>query len=139
MASRAGALLMLALALAGGWLALGYGLSDFGQPGSGLFPALACAALGVLALPLLWRGDTLAREPVAWGKLSGYVVAAGGYALALEPLGHLLASALVLGFVMLVLERLRWPLALGVTAASVAGAWALFERLLQMPLPRGPF
>ncbi len=124
-----------------GWLALGYRLEDLGEPGSGLFPFASTLGLGALALLLLLRptGEPGAEGgPVAWGKVAGYVLALAAYALLLEPLGHLLVTALTLGAIMLGLERIPWPRALAVTAGAVLASWLLFERLLGVPLPHGP-
>ena len=144
---QAGALLCLAVAGYGAWAGLGWGLRDdlTGEPGSGLFPFLAALGLGALALVLLARPG-LAPDEEAEGdgppnrrRVAGYVVALLAYALLLEPLGHLLVTALVLSFVMLGLEFVRPRTAIAITAGAVLFSWLLFERLLQVPLPRGPF
>jgi putative tricarboxylic transport membrane protein len=138
---RIGALLCLGAAVWAGRLALGYPLEDMGEPGSGLFPFASALGLGVLALVLLLRpGRTAdpAEGPIARGKVAGYVAELATYALLLEPLGHLIVTGLTLGLIMLVLERIAWPRALAVTAGAVLLSWLLFERLLGVPLPRGP-
>jgi len=143
---RIGALLCLAVAGYGAWAGLGWGLWDgfTGEPGSGLFPGLAALALGALALALFLRPSLAAEEAAEEGphdrrRVAGYVAALLAYAVLLEPLGYLIVTALVLLVVMLRLEGVQPRLALSVTLAALLLSWLLFERLLQVPLPRGPF
>lgn len=143
---RIGALLCLAVAGYGAWAGLGWGLWDgfTGEPGSGLFPVAAALALGVLALLLLLRPGAATEEAAEEGppdrrRVAGYVGALLAYAVLLEPLGYLIVTAFVLLVVMLGLEAVRPRLAVSVTLAALLLSWLLFERLLQVPLPHGPF
>jgi putative tricarboxylic transport membrane protein len=100
------------------------------------FPTTVAAVLGVCgALLLIPRG-----EPFAWPerRLAPWllIAAMAGYALLLAPLGFLPATALLAGLVALVFGAAPLPaLATGVGTSLLL--WALFDRLLDLPLPRG--
>jgi hypothetical protein len=57
----------------------------------------------------------------------------------LERLGYRLTMAVVVAFLLLVVERKRSALGLGLTVAVPWGSFYLFDTLLHVPLPRGPF
>jgi len=60
-------------------------------------------------------------------------------ALALERLGYRLTILVALAFLLGVIERKRPTAALVFAVAFAAGTFFLFDRLLRVPLPRGPF
>jgi putative tricarboxylic transport membrane protein len=124
------------LALAAGWQGYDWGFTDFGTPGPGLFPALAAALMGGAALVAL-RHRAPAPEAADWTRLLAYLAGIVGFALLLEPLG--MAASVTLLFLLLLagLERLPWRVVLPVTAGAAGGSFLLFDRLLQVPLPRG--
>ena len=123
-------------ALAAAWQGREWGFSEFGSPGPGLFPALAAALMGAAALLALRRRAPPTGE-TDWLRLLAYVAGAFVFPLLLEPLG--MTAAVVLLFLLLLagLERMRWRVVLPVTAGAAAGSFLLFDRLLQVPLPRG--
>jgi hypothetical protein len=47
--------------------------------------------------------------------------------------------AMVVGFLLLALERKGWVLGIGLTLVMAAGSFYLFDTLLRVPLPRGIF
>jgi hypothetical protein len=57
----------------------------------------------------------------------------------LERLGYRLTMAAVVAFLLLVVERKGWVLGLVVTVVMAWGSFYLFDTLLRVPLPRGPF
>ncbi len=47
--------------------------------------------------------------------------------------------AAVMAFLLLVVERKGWALGLTLTVAMAWGSFFVFDTLLRVPLPRGPF
>jgi putative tricarboxylic transport membrane protein len=136
MKGRLAAAGFVAAALAAAWQGWAWGFTDFGTPGPGLFPALAAGLMGASAL-LALRHRAPKPGETDWLRLFAYVVGAFVFPLLLEPLG--MTAAVVLLFLLLLagLERMRWRVVLPVTAGAAAGSFLLFDRLLQVPLPRG--
>jgi putative tricarboxylic transport membrane protein len=118
-----------------------YGLWESGAPLAGLFPALAGGILlvfGVLAGAAEWLSPTpLDEDAPQRGRVMGYLVAVLGFAFLLDPLGAMPAIALMFVWLLAAVERLAWRVVLPVTVGATLSAWLLFERLLQVPLPRG--
>jgi len=98
-----------------------------------LVGGIAIAALGGHTPPFA----TLAFQE--WRHAVAIFVACAFAALALERLGYRLTVLLVLLFLLGVVERKR-PVATVVFAVAFAtGTYFLFDTLLRVPLPRGPF
>jgi hypothetical protein len=57
----------------------------------------------------------------------------------LERLGYRLTMAAVVAFLLLVVERKGWALGLALTVVMAWGSFFVFDTLLRVPLPRGPF
>jgi hypothetical protein len=57
----------------------------------------------------------------------------------MEPIGALPAVAVLFVWLLGAVERLSWRAVGGVTVVATAGTWLLFDRLLNVPLPRGSF
>jgi hypothetical protein len=74
-----------------------------------------------------------------WRHAVGIFAACAFAAWGLDHLGFRLTMAGVLAFLLLVLERKGVVLTALVTAAIAAGSFFLFDTLLHVPLPRGPF
>jgi len=47
--------------------------------------------------------------------------------------------AVVVAFLLLVVERKGWALGLALTVVMAWGSFFVFDTLLRVPLPRGPF
>ena len=96
---------------------------------------------GDYQVPLfIFKGDTRVGERVeprhprhVMGTLAGLVL----YALALETLGYLVTTFLLLSMLIRMLGQRRWPLALAFSALATGGSYALFGVWLGAPLPRG--
>jgi len=136
MTGRLAATAFVAAALAALWMAWDWGLTEFGAPGAGLFPALAALLMGVAALLAALR-PAVAPEATDTRRLLAYFAAVVGFALLLQPLGTTAAVALLFLLLLRGLERMPWRLVLPVTAGAAAGVFLLFDRVLQVPLPRG--
>jgi hypothetical protein len=94
---------------------------------------LAIAVLGRDAPPLA------ALDFGEWRHAVAIFGACAFAALALERLGYRLSIFLALLFLLGVVERKRPVAALVFAAAFAAGTYLLFDTLLRVQLPRGPF
>lgn len=76
-------------------------------------------------------GLTLARlHHYAWGQALGLIVAMVAYALALRPLGFLLATTLFLGGSSVLLGERRFRLLIPVVLIGTVGIWYLVDEVL---------
>jgi putative tricarboxylic transport membrane protein len=136
-------LLGVAIAVAGSRLQFG----SWDTPGPGFVPTLAGVVLAALATAVFvteWRAArTRPRTPAAlpdrrlvW-RVAGTVVALFGYALLLMPLGFVLTTLLVLGFLFRCIAGLGWIVSLASTVAATAGSYVLFSVWLKVPFPPG--
>lgn len=105
--------------------------------GPRVFPTIVAAVLALSGLAMLLRPGHLVMEFGAWPRAAAIVVASLLYPLLLQPLGFTPATAL-LCFVSALAFHGRL---LGAAVAAVVTAVAFFvllDRLLDLPLPRGP-
>lgn len=130
-----------ALALAGAaavWAGLGFGLWSWGEPGAGLLPAAAGAAVAVFAgLDALAPGKGGEQPPIAVRRLLGHGIGILLLAPAMEIVGTVPAILALFVWTLRFVERLPWHTVVPVAVAAAAGSWALFEWMLSVPLPRG--
>ncbi len=135
---------VLAATVAALALALRHPLWEYFQPGPGLFPALAAglsalcatAALGT-ALLARRRGIVAPAPATEHRRLVVYLVVVLAWPATFASLGFAVSSLAALVLLLRLGEGLRWPIALGIAALTVALGWLLFERLLGVPLPHG--
>jgi putative tricarboxylic transport membrane protein len=116
------------------------------QTGFGLGPAFLPFWTGiVLAVCGLWLcvRPVAADAEISWPASRGFARAASGfvllllYALALQPLGYLISTAVFLVIAFLLLEPVRPTRALVVGIASAAFLFLIFRVWLRIPLPGG--
>jgi len=136
----AGPLALVALASVALFLAWDYGLWSFGSPGAGLMPSLA--AIMLAATSLLALGDKPTAEPVEDeepdpGRLARYAIALVALVPAILVVGMMPALGLFMLLCLRLAERMSWRSSLTIALCGTAASWLLFERLLQVPLPRG--
>lgn len=144
---------ILALVAVAGWRSATYGIWSHGEPGPGLFPVIVCAmtavfGLGALVLTLAGAAptneevdpDAAQQEgPILWGRLALYAGAILAWPWLMVPLGYALSAVVVLFVILRFAEGMHWrPLAVTLVSAVVV-SWLVFDRLLGVPLPRGPF
>jgi Tripartite tricarboxylate transporter TctB family len=121
----------------------GLPLGTLANPGPAYMPS-------VLALALLVAGLTLAllgRDPGTlagagwqeWRHAVAILVTVAFVALALERIGYRLTMLLACAFLLGVVERKRPLPTLLVAIGLAAGTYFLFDTLLRVQLPRGPF
>ena len=120
-------------------------LGEFRNPGPGFLPFGAGLILGGLALALLVKtlrgkssGDKAFRfERGRWPKVSLTLTSIFVYGILLEPLGFLLMTFLVMGFLFRVIEPQRWRTVIAGAFFSAVGAYLIFEVWLKVELPKG--
>jgi len=141
-------LLVVALTAWAGWTAAGYGLWQGIEPGSGLFPLAAAVLAGGFAAATLVASmaDTAAPrvpaeqgQPPSWRRVAAYTGVVLVWPLLLAPAGYLISGAAALLALLRFGESLSWPRTLAFTALTLTASWLLFERLLGVGLPKGPF
>jgi hypothetical protein len=121
----------------------GLPLGTVATPGPAYVPA-------VLALALLLAGTLVAllgRDPRTlaaagwqeWRHAVAILVTVAFVALALERIGYRLTMLLACGFLLGVVERKPLLPTLLVAGGLAAGTYFLFDTLLRVQLPRGPF
>jgi tripartite tricarboxylate transporter TctB family protein len=118
-------------------------LGTLANPGPAYVPvilALALLGAGVLIMTLGRDATTLgALGWHEWRHTLAILAGCGFVALALERLGYRLTMALACAFLLGVVER-KGPVATLLFAVGMsAGTYFLFDTLLRVQLPRGPF
>jgi putative tricarboxylic transport membrane protein len=124
------------------------------DPGPGMFPFLAGAALGVLSIIEWWnisrahRKDprTLAQavEPLFANRLgalkaAAIIAALLIYSLTMEHLGFILSTTLFIAFLLLLVERQRWYVIVFGSVVSSLTTYLVFKVWLDTALPVGLF
>jgi putative tricarboxylic transport membrane protein len=134
-----GPLALVALAVTALFLAWDYGLWSFGSPGAGLMPSLAAILLAATSLMAL--GEKPIAEPVEGepdpDRLVRYAIALIALVPAILVVGMMPALGLFMLLCLRLAERMSWRSSLTIALCGTAASWLLFERLLQVPLPRG--
>ena len=140
---RVAGVALVLIGLATLWESRAFPLGSLHRPGPAYMPVVLAALLIVfgVAVFVMGRGARTLRE-VGWPEWRHAVAIFAACAFAawgLERLGYRLTMAVVVGFLLLVLERKGWVLGLGLTLVMAWGSFYLFDTLLRVPLPRGPF
>jgi putative tricarboxylic transport membrane protein len=118
-------------------------LGTLANPGPAYMPVVLALLLlvGGIAIAVL-GGHTPPFGSLAfheWRHALAIFVACAFAALALERLGYRLTVLLVLLFLLGAVERKRPVAAVIFAVAFAMGTYVLFDTLLRVPLPRGPF
>ena len=112
-------------------------------PGPGYWPvilALALAAFSVVVIVTGARSPTLAEA--GWrGSAKAFAIlgACGFAAVALDPIGYRATMAIVVVFLLGVIERKHPVVTLAAAILLSFGTHYLIDHLLNVPLPRGPW
>jgi putative tricarboxylic transport membrane protein len=114
------------------------------NPGSGFMIFGAACVLGLLALrqfiqSLHSKGHKAegASEATHWKRIVLVILANIIYIFLLQPVGYLLSTFLLMGFLFQVHEKGRWFSAVWGAALTSFSSYLVFSRILQLNLPRG--
>ena len=140
-----GGLGFLLLALVGVEESLRLPLGSWQRPAPGLFPLVVSLVLAGLALTLLLvalathatapPGEPSAARPT---KVWGTIVSLLAFYALLEWLGFPITSFLLLFFLLRAIAGQRWRVTLAISVGASLSSYLVFDRLLKLPLPRGP-
>ena len=107
-------------------------------PGPAVLPTALGVMIVVLAVISFLRPEVGRIELPHFGRIAVILVSLIGYAIILEPLGYVVSTALLLGFLLVAFaERRRWWQPISAVAVSFATYYA-FRILLAVPLPPDP-
>lgn len=138
----AGAALVL-IGIVAIWESRAFPLGSLHRPGPAFMPALLAVLLILFGLGVAAMGaDARRLLDVGWSDWRHAAAIFGCCAFAalgLDRLGYRLTMAVVLAVLFLALERLRVVTSLALTVAMAWGSFYLFDTVLNVPLPRGPF
>jgi hypothetical protein len=125
------------------WESRAFPLGSLQRPGPAYTPVVVAAlliAFGVAVFAMGGRARRLGEVGWAeWRHALAIFGACGFAAWGLERLGYRLTMAVVAAFLLLIVERKGWALGLALTVALAWGSFLVFDTLLRVPLPRGPF
>ena len=138
----AGAALVL-IGLIAAWESRRFPLGTIHRPGPAYMPTLLALLLIVFGVAVALMGSRSRHvSEVGWHEARhavGIFAACAFSAWGLDHIGYRLTMAAVLVFLLLVLERKGVILTAVLTIAIAWGSFLLFDTLLRVPLPRGPF
>ena len=138
----AGAALVL-MGIVAIWQSRAFPLGSLHRPGPAFMPVLLAALLILFGLAVAAMGAGAGRLfDVGWSDWRHAAAIFGCCAFAawgLDRLGYRLTMAVVLAVLFLALARLRVVTSLVLTVGMAWGSFYLFDTLLKVPLPRGPF
>ena len=123
------------------------GLSTANRPGPGFFPFIATIGLGLIAAFRLVNSIRKSSPDInselsftGEARLVAYVIAGMmAYAFALNLLGFLLCTFLLVAFYLKVIAARGWLVTLSFAAAVALASHLFFDVLLKAELPRGLF
>ena len=140
---RVAGLALVLIGLATVWESRAFPLGSLHRPGPAYMPVVLALLLIVFGVAVfaMGRGARTLRE-VGWPEWRHAVAIFAACAFAAwghERLGYRITMAVVVGLLLLGLERKGWVLGLGLTLVMAWGSFYLFDTLLRVPLPRGIF
>lgn len=122
---------------------LDLGIGRINAPGPGLVPFGTGVLLIVFSVGTIFeaRLSKTDRTPLFRGKRWGVVLSVLAslflYALALDTLGFIVTTFLIMTLLYKISERQSWKMALGASVTTTAFAYFLFDYLLKCSFPRG--
>ena len=136
---RIGAVAMFLFGVFWAWVGTRYPMaSRDGGPGAGVLPTALGVIIAALALASFFRPEVERIQLPQFGRILIILGALAGYALLLDPLGYVIATALLLGVLLIAFaERKQWWQPVAAIAISF-GTYAIFRLFLSVPLPPDP-
>ena len=132
-----GAILMAIPIGATSW---GFGVGSPKSPGAGFWPLVIAVVMAGLGLTLILRPTPNAGGEAGesrWGKFGISLVTLLFYVAALEPLGYLPATAVMLLVQLRWVENRSWRSSIAIALAAAVVSLILFRVLLKVSLPTG--
>jgi len=123
------------------------GLGSLKDPGAGFFPLIVGSGLSVLSLVILARAFFAKAEDdrsikelwsgLNWPKVFYTIGVLVIYPMILDWVGFLLTSLFILALLCIGIEPKKWKLGIGLSIIASVCSYILFDRVLQVQLPRG--
>ena len=120
------------------------GLGTLHRPGPGFlffYVGIFASIMALIILIRAWAAKKETREKIFGGqniwKAVYVLIAIFLYALLMEPLGFIPVTLLLFLFILGIVEKKRWVLAILTSVAVTVGAYLIFETALQSQLPKG--
>lgn len=120
------------------------GLGTLHRPGPGFlffYVGIFASIMALIILIRAWAAKKETRETIFGGqniwKAVYVLIAIFLYALLMEPLGFIPVTLLLFLFILGVVEKKRWVLAILTSVAVTVAAYLIFETGLQSQLPKG--
>src|SRR4029078_2102313 len=140
---RVAGVALVVIGLVAVWESRAFPLGTLHRPGPAYMPGLRALLLFVFGIAGFAMGGGARRLLEVgwpeWRHVAAIFAACAFAAFGLDRLGYRLTMAVVVGLLLLGLERRGWALGLGLTVAMAWGSFYLFDTLLRVPLPRGPY
>jgi len=140
---RVAGVALVLIGLATVWESRAFPLGSLHRPGPAYMPVLLAGLLIVFGAAVFAIGGAARTlRDVGWPEWRHAVAIFAACAFAawgLERLGYRITMAVVVGFLLLVLERKGWVVGLALTIVMAWGSFYVFDTLLRVPLPRGIF
>jgi putative tricarboxylic transport membrane protein len=128
------------LAIPVGAASWGFGVGSPKSPGAGFWPLLIALMLVGLGVSLVLRptanAATAEGEP-RWGKFGVSLGTLAFYVVALEPIGYLLTTSIVLFVQLRFVESRSWRSSATIAILAALISLVLFRVLLKVTLPEG--
>ena len=129
------------------WGAILLPLGNVRNPGPGFYPLWLGIILGGMSIALIWRTarrkegartlrDILA-EKVRWEKVLWVLIALVLYATLMDFLGFLIATFLLMAFLLRFIEPQPWRTVLMWTLIGSLGSYLIFDMWMKLRLPKG--
>ena len=132
-----GALLLALPVAAASW---GYGVGSPKSPGAGFWPLVIALTMAGLGLTLILRPTPNAPAAGAGSRWRAFGISLGTFAFyvaALEPLGYLLATAVMLFVQLRWVESRSWRSSAVIAVLAAVISLIVFRVLLKVTLPEG--
>jgi putative tricarboxylic transport membrane protein len=114
-------------------------------PQSGFWPLILAIILAFFSLlhfgktvkEKVEKGNPFWTRPGAWKRIGFGVGSLVAFAFLFEPLGYLISVFLLIGFLLRVIEPMKWWLVITIALLSSVLSYLMFGVLLSTPLPAG--
>jgi putative tricarboxylic transport membrane protein len=128
------------LAIPVGAASWGFGVGSPNSPGAGFWPLLIALVMVGLGVSLILRPTPNAKPAAGESRWGRFIISLGTlafYVVALEPLGYLLATAVMLYVQLRWVESRSWRSSALIAILAAGLSLLLFRVLLKVSLPAG--